>query len=126
MIGDPVTVAPGAPCNGTLAIEGHPRLGSRAAIQQNGLGTPFAIGWSGAVGVQAVILNGVPTGATVVSNPARAPVTTAGFLRVFRMCPHRCGRERSRVAERPGWEPRRAAWLAMRRFIKEAVTDRGP
>ena len=71
VIGDFVTFAPGAKCNGNVVIEDHAYIGSGAVIKQGRPGKPLVIGRGAMVGMGAVVTRDVPAGATVVGNPAR-------------------------------------------------------
>jgi sugar O-acyltransferase (sialic acid O-acetyltransferase NeuD family) len=71
VIGDFVTFAPGAKCNGNVVIEDHAYIGSGAVIKQGQPGKPLVIGRGAVVGMGAVVTRDVPAGATVVGNPAR-------------------------------------------------------
>jgi len=71
VIGDFVTFAPGAKCNGNVVIEDHAYIGSGAVIKQGQPGKPLVIGRGAVVGMGAVVTRDVPPGATVVGNPAR-------------------------------------------------------
>lgn len=67
VIGDFVTLAPGAKVNGNITIGDHVYIGSGAVIRQ---GT--TIGPGATIGMGAVVLRDVPPGVTVVGNPAKA------------------------------------------------------
>ncbi len=71
VIGDFVTLAPGAKCNGNVVIEDHAYIGAGAVIKQGLPGAPIVIGRGAVVGMGAVVTKSVPAGATVVGNPAR-------------------------------------------------------
>lgn len=71
VIGDFVTFAPGAKCNGNVIIEDHAYIGAGAVIRQGRAGGPLIIGRGAVVGMGAVVTENVPSGATVVGNPAR-------------------------------------------------------
>lgn len=71
VIGDYVTFAPGAKCNGNIVIEDHAYIGSGAIIKQGRPGEPLVIGRGAVVGMGAVVTRDVPPGSTVVGNPAR-------------------------------------------------------
>jgi sugar O-acyltransferase (sialic acid O-acetyltransferase NeuD family) len=71
-IGDFVTFAPGAKCNGNVIIEDLAYIGSGAIIKQGEPGKPRRIGRGAVIGMGAVVTRDVPAGQTVVGNPARA------------------------------------------------------
>ena len=66
IIGDFVTLAPGAMVNGNVTIEDHAYIGAGAVIRQG-----ITIGASAIVGMGAVVTQDVPPGETVVGNPAK-------------------------------------------------------
>lgn len=66
VIGDFVTLAPGAKVNGNVSIGDHAYIGSGAIIRQ---GTK--IGAGAIIGMGAVVTRDVPPGVTVVGNPAK-------------------------------------------------------
>lgn len=70
-IGDYVTFAPGAKCNGNVHIEDYAYIGSGAVIKQGKPGQPLVIGRGAVVGMGAVVTKSVAPGTTVVGNPAR-------------------------------------------------------
>jgi sugar O-acyltransferase (sialic acid O-acetyltransferase NeuD family) len=70
-IGDFVTFAPRAGCNGTVRIEDGAYIGSGAIIRQGRPDSPMVIGAGATVGMGAVVTRSVPAGVTVVGNPAR-------------------------------------------------------
>jgi len=70
-IGDYVTFAPGAQCNGNVVIEDHAYIGAGAIIKQGVPGQPLVIGEAAVVGMGAVVTKSVPPRTTVVGNPAR-------------------------------------------------------
>ncbi|OYU20407.1 MAG: acetyltransferase [Rhodobacteraceae bacterium PARR1] len=66
LIGDFVTLAPGAKVNGAVTLGDHVYIGSGAVIRQG-----LTIGEGAVVGMGAVVTRDVPAGVTVVGNPAR-------------------------------------------------------
>lgn len=72
VIGDFVTFAPGAKCNGNVVIEDRAYVGSGAVIRQGSPGAPLIIGADAIVGMGAIVTKSVPRGAVVVGNPARS------------------------------------------------------
>lgn len=71
VIGDYVTFAPGAKCNGNIHIEDHAYIGTGAVIKQGTPEKPLVIGKGAVVGMGAVVTKSVPAGVTVIGNPAR-------------------------------------------------------
>ncbi len=71
VIGDFVTFAPGAKCNGNVHIGDGAYIGSGAIIRQGSTGRPMQIGEQAVVGMGAVVTKDVPAGVTVIGNPAR-------------------------------------------------------
>jgi sugar O-acyltransferase (sialic acid O-acetyltransferase NeuD family) len=76
IIGDYVTFAPGAKCNGNIRIEDHAYIGSGAVIKQGTSGNPLVIGRGAIVGMGAVVTKSVPPYTTVIGNPARPMIKT--------------------------------------------------
>jgi sugar O-acyltransferase (sialic acid O-acetyltransferase NeuD family) len=72
VIGDFVTFAPGAKCNGNVHIEDHAYIGSGAVIRNGQPGRPIVIGRGALIGMGAVVTKDVPPGATIVGNPGHA------------------------------------------------------
>lgn len=71
IIGDFVTFAPRASCNGNVIIEDHAYIGAGAVIKQGTPENPIVIGQGSVVGMGAVVTKSVPAQTTVVGNPAR-------------------------------------------------------
>jgi sugar O-acyltransferase (sialic acid O-acetyltransferase NeuD family) len=71
VIGDFVTLAPGARCNGNTIVGDHAWIGAGAVIRQGTPDRPLRIGRGAIVGMGAVVTRDVPAGATVAGNPAR-------------------------------------------------------
>jgi len=70
VIGDFVTFAPGAKCNGNIVIEDHAYIGAGAVLRQGKPGRPLVIGKGAFVGMGAVVTKDVLPGTTVAGNPA--------------------------------------------------------
>lgn len=66
VIGDFVTLAPGAKVNGNVRIGDHAYIGSGAVIRQG-----VQIGAGAVIGMGAVVTGDVSAGVTVIGNPAR-------------------------------------------------------
>jgi sugar O-acyltransferase (sialic acid O-acetyltransferase NeuD family) len=71
VIGDFVTLAPGAKINGNVIVRDYTYIGTGAMIRQGRPGEPLVIGEGAVVGMGAVVTRSVPPGVTVVGNPAR-------------------------------------------------------
>jgi sugar O-acyltransferase (sialic acid O-acetyltransferase NeuD family) len=71
VIGDYVTFAPGAKCNGNVHIGDHAYIGSGAVIKQGTSARPLVIGAGAVIGMGAVVTADVAAGVTVVGNPAK-------------------------------------------------------
>jgi acyl-[acyl carrier protein]--UDP-N-acetylglucosamine O-acyltransferase len=67
-VGDFVTFAPCAKCNGNVHIGDYAYIGSGAVLKQGKPGAPLVIGAGASVGMGAT---GCAAGVTVVGNPAR-------------------------------------------------------
>lgn len=67
IIGDYVTFAPSAHCNGNVVIGDGAYIGAGAVIRQG-----LRIGAGATIGMGAVVTKDVPAGVTVVGNPARS------------------------------------------------------
>lgn len=72
VVGDFVTLAPGAKCNGNIVLEDHVYVGAGAVIKQGVPGRPLVIGKGATIGMGAVVTKSVAPGETVVGNPARS------------------------------------------------------
>ncbi|WP_252259376.1 acetyltransferase [Erythrobacter aurantius] len=71
VVGDRVTLAPGAKVNGNVHIADDVYIGTGAVIRPGKPGEPLIIGAGAVIGMGAVVTRNVPEGATVVGNPAR-------------------------------------------------------
>lgn len=71
VVGNFVTLAPGAKVNGNVVIEDHAYIGTGAIIKQGSPDKPTRIGHGAVVGMGAVVTKHVASGTTVVGNPAR-------------------------------------------------------
>ena len=71
VIGDFVTFAPGAKCNGRVEIHDHAYIGTGAVIKEGRPGKPTVIGRGAVVGMGAVVTRDVPAGVTVIGSPAK-------------------------------------------------------
>jgi acetyltransferase-like isoleucine patch superfamily enzyme len=71
VVGDFVTLAPSAKCNGNVILCDHAYIGTGAVLKQGAPGAPLVIGEGAVVGMGAVVTKSVPPGVTVVGNPAR-------------------------------------------------------
>jgi sugar O-acyltransferase (sialic acid O-acetyltransferase NeuD family) len=76
VVGDFVTFAPGAKCNGNVRIEDFAYIGSGAVLKQGRPSTPLVIGRGAVVGMGAVVTRSVPPGVVVVGSPARPLMTS--------------------------------------------------
>ena len=74
VIGDYVTIAPGANCLGNVKIEDHAYIGASAVVRNGRPGAPVVVGRGAVIGMGAVVTRSVPAGVTVVGNPARPRV----------------------------------------------------
>lgn len=70
-IGDYVTLAPRATCNGSVHIGDFAYIGAGALIIQGTLNVPMTIGEGAVVGMGAVVLHPVQSYTVVAGNPAR-------------------------------------------------------
>lgn len=71
VVGDFVTFAPSVQCNGNVVVEDHAYVGTSAILRQGEPGKPLIIGAGAIIGMGAVVTKSVPSGSTVVGNPAR-------------------------------------------------------
>ena len=71
VIGDFVTFAPHAKCNGNVHVGDLAYIGAGAVIKQGTPARPLTIGAGAIVGMGAVVTRDVAPGETVVGNPAR-------------------------------------------------------
>ncbi|MEQ1509318.1 MAG: NeuD/PglB/VioB family sugar acetyltransferase [Sphingopyxis sp.] len=71
IIGDFVTFAPGAKCNGNVHIGDGVYIGSGAILRQGTPDKPLVIGAGATIGMGAVVVRDVAPHTTVVGNPAR-------------------------------------------------------
>ncbi len=71
IIGDFVTLAPGAKLNGNIHVGDHAYIGSGAVVKQGTPAQPRRIGPGAVIGMGAVVTRDVAPGETVVGNPAR-------------------------------------------------------
>lgn len=71
IIGDYVTFGPRVSCNGYTVVEDHAYIGTGVVMRQGSPSKPLVIGRGAVVGMGAVVTRDVPSGATVVGNPAR-------------------------------------------------------
>lgn len=74
VVGDFVTLGPGAHLNGNVHLEDNVMIGAGAFIINGYPEKPLVIGKNSVVGLGAVVINDVEEATTVVGNPAR-PVT---------------------------------------------------
>jgi len=70
-IGDYVTFAPGAKCNGNVVIEDYAYIGTGAILRHGLRSAPLRIGRGAVIGMGAVVTKNVAPFTTVVGNPAR-------------------------------------------------------
>lgn len=77
VVGDFVTFAPAAKCNGNVRIQNDAYIGTGAILRQGKPGSPLMVGSGAIVGMGAVVTRDVAAGGTVVGNPAR-PLETKG------------------------------------------------
>ena len=70
-IGDYVTLAPGAKCNGNIIVEDFVYVGSGAIVKQGSSIKPLTIGRGSVIGMGSVVIDDIPSGVVVAGNPAR-------------------------------------------------------
>lgn len=71
VVGNFVTLAPGAKVNGNVILEDHVYVGTGAIIKQGTTEKPITIGKGAVIGMGAVVTKSIPAGHVVVGNPAR-------------------------------------------------------
>jgi sugar O-acyltransferase (sialic acid O-acetyltransferase NeuD family) len=71
VVGDFVTLAPGAKINGNVVLEDYAYVGTGAIIKQGSPGKPTVVGRRSVIGMGAVVTRSVPADVVVVGNPAR-------------------------------------------------------
>ncbi|HEY1796709.1 MAG TPA: acetyltransferase [Stellaceae bacterium] len=71
IIGDFVTLAPGASCNGHVVIEDDAFIGTGAILRPGNRDKPLVIGKGARVGMGAIVTRDVPPGVTAFADPAR-------------------------------------------------------
>jgi sugar O-acyltransferase (sialic acid O-acetyltransferase NeuD family) len=71
VIGDFVTLLPGAICSGRVEIKNNVTIGAGASIKNGSRLKPLTIGEGSIVGIGAVVTKDVPSGCVVVGNPAK-------------------------------------------------------
>lgn len=71
VVGNFVTLAPGAKINGNVIIEDYAYVGTGAIVKQGSPGKATVVGRGSVVGMGAVVTKSVPAGVVVVGNPAR-------------------------------------------------------
>jgi sugar O-acyltransferase (sialic acid O-acetyltransferase NeuD family) len=71
VIGDFVTFAPSAQCNGNVVVDDYAFIGTGAVIKEGTRECPLVIGKGATVGMGAVVTKDVAPFTTVVGNPAR-------------------------------------------------------
>lgn len=71
VVGDYVTFAPGAKCNGNVVIGNHAYIGTGAVLKQGSSAKPLVIGEGAVIGMGAVVTKDVAPGAVMIGNPAR-------------------------------------------------------
>jgi sugar O-acyltransferase (sialic acid O-acetyltransferase NeuD family) len=71
VLGDFVTLLPGAICSGRVEIKNNVTIGAGASIKNGSRSKPLTIGEDSVVGIGAVVTKDVPSGCVVVGNPAK-------------------------------------------------------
>lgn len=71
VIGDFVTFAPSAQCNGNIWIEDHAYIGAGALLKNGSKDQPLIVGKGAIIGMGAVVINNVPPYTIVAGNPAK-------------------------------------------------------
>jgi sugar O-acyltransferase (sialic acid O-acetyltransferase NeuD family) len=77
VIGDFVTLAPHACCNGNVHLNDHVYVGAGAVIRNGSASEPLVVGAGAVIGMGAVVTRSVPAGETVVGVPA-SPLVRRG------------------------------------------------
>ena len=72
LVGDFVTLAPGARVNGNVHIGDHAYIGSGAVIKQGTPEEPLIIGEGSFIGMGAIVTKDVQPHTTVIGNPAKS------------------------------------------------------
>ena len=73
-IGNYVTFAPRASCNGNVVVKDYAYIGTGAVLKQGSKSKPLVIGKGATVGMGAVVTKDVPPNTVVVGNPAKSMI----------------------------------------------------
>ncbi len=79
IIGDFVTFSPRVSCNGYVHISDDVFVGAGAIIRNGSSHQPLRVGQGAVIGMGAVVTKDVPSGCTVVGNPARVVSVPLSF-----------------------------------------------